>query len=161
MLSKKRSKRYRFREPILDHNGDVTKESINELQTKLNKVNNGEKLALSSAESKVLTGVWVQFVGTFIEAMGTTEELQELKEEEDQEAILLERQAVVAIWLQTIGSGLSAFGYSLEVSRDEEKEIQGRKLGIIGSWFEAYGLAVEAIVETALLKADIEEQVPF
>ncbi|PYZ97535.1 hypothetical protein CR205_02765 [Alteribacter lacisalsi] len=155
-------KKRAFRQAVLDEEGNVSPESIKELQKKLNNAENDDNIRLSAAESKVLAGVWIQFAGSALEAIGVTEELHELEQEEDDpRALALERQAVTGVWLQTIGTALAAFGFSLEVSPDREQEIQGRKLGIIGAWFEAYGAAMEALAETALLRADLDEQIPF
>ncbi|WP_026688936.1 hypothetical protein [Alteribacter aurantiacus] len=163
MARRKHFKKRTFNQPVLDEGGELNKNSIRELQTRLNNAEREPSPSLSSGESKVLAGVWIQFAGSALEAIGVTEELQALQEEgeTDEEGLALERQAVTGVWLQTIGTALAAFGFSLEVSPDEQQQIQGRKLGIIGAWFESFGAAMEALAETKLLIEDIDEEVPF
>ncbi|MBM7097492.1 hypothetical protein JSY36_17295 [Bacillus sp. H-16] len=163
MGRKKYGKKRQFSQPVLDENGKINQNSLRELQTQLNHAEKKTCPVLSSGESKVLAGVWIQFAGSAFEAIGVTEELQALQEEgeTDDKGLALERQAVTGVWLQTIGTALSAFGFSLEVSPDERQQIQGRKLGIIGAWFESFGAAMEALAETKLLMDDIDEQIPF
>lgn len=163
MGRKQNSKRQELVTRIHNNRENISQVGSFEVKKRSNGEAGDEDPALTSAESKVLAGVWLQTVGSLLEAVGVTEELQALQAEsiEEDNDFSMEKQAVAGVWLQTIGTALGAIGFMQELLPSEKQQIQGRKLGIIGSWFEAYGASLEALGETQLLKEDLEEDVPF
>lgn len=148
-----------FKENVLDENGKISNDSKDELMQRLNEADEERRPGLTAAENKVLAGTWIQAVGTLLEAQGVTEEYLITVADEGKEGLEAERQAVFGIWLQVIGSFLGAVGAWQQLSPDEQIQRKGLKLGIIGSWFEAFGAATEALAETQGLIEGEEEGV--
>lgn len=162
-MFRKHNRKYNrsFKKNVLDDNGQISEESKVELMQRLNEAEKERHPGLTAAENKVLAGTWIQAVGTLFEAQGVTEEYLITVAEEGEEGLEAERQAVFGIWLQVIGSFLGAIGAWQQLSSDEEIQRKGLKLGIIGSWFEAFGAATEAVAETqGLIEGEKEEVLP-
>ncbi|WP_100372042.1 hypothetical protein [Bacillus sp. FJAT-45037] len=154
----KRKHTRKFRKNVLNENGEISEESKQELMQRLDEAEEDYNPALKAAESKIFAGVWIQFLGTALEAQGSTEAYFIELEGNDPEDFRAERQALFGVYLQLTGNFLAAIGISQELSPIRAVQIKGAKLGIIGAWFESFGAAIEALGETDQLLEDLIDE---
>ncbi|TDL31309.1 hypothetical protein E2R51_13120 [Jeotgalibacillus sp. S-D1] len=119
--------------------------------------------SLAEAEKKVLIGIWIQTAATFLTAIGVTEELRILQAAARgvTNDFSAEKKAVAGVWLQFTGTLFSAIGFSQQLSPERSQQIAGRKTAIIGNSINAYGLTLEVIGESILLREELDEGILF